>query len=86
MATEWNKTVMRVYRENKHKAGYKFKDALVDAKKVYNGGKKNQMGGKNKSRNNKSVKKSIKSRNNKSRNNKLNKGGKKNNKTRKGKK
>ena len=32
---EWAKTVKRVYDENKHKAGYKLKDAMRDAKKVY---------------------------------------------------
>jgi hypothetical protein len=32
---EWAKTVKRVYDQNKHKAGYKLKDAMRDAKKVY---------------------------------------------------
>ena len=32
---EWAKTVKRVYDENKHKEGYKLKDAMHDAKAVY---------------------------------------------------
>ncbi len=32
---EWAKTVKRVYDENKHKDGYKLKDAMHDAKAVY---------------------------------------------------
>jgi|TARA_B110000093_G_C12676093_1_gene288189 hypothetical protein len=37
--TPWNKFVKKVYHENKHKPGYKFKDALKDASR-----RKNEMG------------------------------------------
>jgi hypothetical protein len=33
----WTDLVKRVFKENKHKSGYKFKHALMDAKKVYKG-------------------------------------------------
>lgn len=32
---EWAKTVQMVYNKNKHRPGYKLKDAMRDAKKVY---------------------------------------------------
>lgn len=35
MANEWSKLVGKVYRDNKHKAGYKLQDAMKDAKKFY---------------------------------------------------
>jgi hypothetical protein len=35
--SEWNDTVKKVWNENKHRAGYMFKNALKDAKKVYGG-------------------------------------------------
>lgn len=35
MANEWSKLVGKVYRENKHKAGYRLQDAMNDAKKFY---------------------------------------------------
>jgi hypothetical protein len=35
MANEWSKLVGKVYRENKHKAGYKLQNAMKDAKKFY---------------------------------------------------
>ncbi len=35
MANEWSKLVGKVYRENKHKPGYKLQDAMHDAKKFY---------------------------------------------------
>ena len=33
----WTDLVKRVFNENKHKSGYKFKHALMDAKKLYKG-------------------------------------------------
>ena len=33
--SEWNKLVSKTYAQNKHKPGYKLKDAMMDAKKVY---------------------------------------------------
>jgi len=33
--TEWTDLVKQVYNENKGKAGYKFKNALKDAAKIY---------------------------------------------------
>jgi len=33
----WTDLVKKVFNQNKHKSGYKFKDALMDAKKVYRG-------------------------------------------------
>lgn len=35
MAESWMSLVQRVWKENKSKAGYKFKDAMSDAKKMY---------------------------------------------------
>lgn len=35
--SEWNELVKNVYNKNKHRAGYMFKHALKDAKKVYSG-------------------------------------------------
>ncbi len=35
--TAWTDLVKRVFNQNKHKSGYKFKNALMDAKKIYNG-------------------------------------------------
>jgi hypothetical protein len=32
---EWAKTVQMVYKKNKHRKGYKLKNAMMDAKKVY---------------------------------------------------
>lgn len=37
--TAWTDLVKKVWESNKHKAGYKFKDALKDAKKEYKGDK-----------------------------------------------
>ena len=31
----WAKLVQKTYNDNKHKAGYKLKNAMKDAKKVY---------------------------------------------------
>jgi hypothetical protein len=36
---KWNAVVKQMWEKNKHTAGYMFKNALKDAKKVYNGGK-----------------------------------------------
>jgi hypothetical protein len=33
----WTDLVKQVFNQNKHKSGYKFKNALMDAKKVYRG-------------------------------------------------
>ena len=35
---EWNKVVAQTWNKNKHRAGYMFKDALKDAKKIYKKG------------------------------------------------
>jgi hypothetical protein len=35
--SKWNATVKEVWNQNKHRAGYMFKHALKDAKKVYSG-------------------------------------------------
>jgi len=32
---EWAKLVQKTYNDNKHKAGYKLRNAMKDAKKVY---------------------------------------------------
>ena len=42
----WQATVKRMWNMNKQKAGYKFKNALMDAKKVYRGGKSSTRKGK----------------------------------------
>jgi hypothetical protein len=34
----WQETVKKVFSENKHKPGYSFKQALMDAKKIYKSG------------------------------------------------
>jgi hypothetical protein len=34
-ANAWNTLVSKIYQENKHKNGYKLKNAMMDAKKVY---------------------------------------------------
>ena len=36
--SEWNKVVAQTWNKNKHLAGYMFKDALKDAKKIYKKG------------------------------------------------
>lgn len=41
----WAKLVQKTYNDNKHKAGYKLKNAMKDAKKVYKSVKNN--GGEN---------------------------------------
>lgn len=33
--SEWTKLVTKVYNENKSKPGYKFKNAMKDAAKIY---------------------------------------------------
>jgi hypothetical protein len=33
--SEWTKLVQKTYYENKHKIGYKLKNAMADAKKIY---------------------------------------------------
>jgi len=33
----WTDLVKKVFNQNKHKSGYKFKHALMDAKKIYRG-------------------------------------------------
>ena len=33
----WTDLVKKVFNQNKHKSGYKFKNALMDAKEVYRG-------------------------------------------------
>jgi hypothetical protein len=46
--TEWTDLVKKTWEENRKKPGYKFKDALRDAKKVYKksgGGTKKNQGG-----------------------------------------
>lgn len=58
--SEWNNVVKNTWNENKHKAGYLFKHALVDAKKKYKSSKNNQTKH-NKTRRNK-TRKSRKSR------------------------
>ncbi len=35
--TVWTDLVKRVFNKNKHRSGYKFKHALMDAKKIYRG-------------------------------------------------
>lgn len=37
----WAKLVQKTYNDNKHKAGYKLKNAMKDAKKVYKSVKNN---------------------------------------------
>ena len=74
----WAKLVQKTYNANKHKAGYKLKNAMKDSKKLYktvkrHGGEPDAVedtpvvavGGKNKSKksHNKSAKKSRKNRN-----------------------
>lgn len=65
----WSKLVQKTYSDNKHKAGYKLKNAMKDAKKVYKtfknqGGAEEKAGKKNKSK--KSYNKSSKKSQNKS--------------------
>ncbi len=35
MANAWSELVGKVYRENKHKKGYRLQDAMKDAKKFW---------------------------------------------------
>ena len=35
MANAWSQLVGKVYRENKHKKGYRLQDAMKDAKKFW---------------------------------------------------
>ena len=71
----WAKLVQKTYNANKHKPGYKLRNAMKDSKKLYKSQKKRGGGegdgddmlnpsvvGKNKSRKNKSAKKSRKNR------------------------
>lgn len=81
----WAKLVQKTYNANKHKAGYKLKNAMKDSKKLYKTMKRRggdpepvaedatpvvavestpvvAVGGKNKSKKNKSAKKSRKNR------------------------
>ena len=73
----WAKLVQKTYNANKHKPGYKLKNAMRDSKKLYKSAKRRGgdpvdsdamsevvVGGKNKSRksHNKSAKKSRKNR------------------------
>jgi Sec-independent protein translocase protein TatA len=58
----WSKLVQKTYSENKHKAGYKLKNAMKDAKKVYKTFK-NQGGAESKGKNAENKNKSKKSRN-----------------------
>jgi len=73
----WAKLVQKTYNANKHKAGYKLKNAMKDSKKIYKtmkrrGGDPTEpvaaaepvvaVGGKKKSKKNKSAKKSRKNR------------------------
>jgi hypothetical protein len=79
----WAKLVQKTYNANKHKAGYKLKNAMKDSKKLYKTMKKRggdpdlnegtyvvadaaapevAVGGKKKSKKNKSAKKSRKNR------------------------
>ena len=71
----WAKLVQKTYNANKHKPGYKLRNAMKDSKKLYKSQKKRggdpdadgdmlnaSVGGKNKSRKNKSAKKSRKNR------------------------
>jgi hypothetical protein len=73
----WAKLVQKTYNANKHKPGYKLKNAMRDSKKLYKSAKRRggdpvdgdampevALGGKNKSRksHNKSAKKSRKNR------------------------
>jgi hypothetical protein len=41
--TEWTDLVTKVYNENKGKPGYKFKNALKDAAKIYKKSKKRSV-------------------------------------------
>jgi len=41
--TEWTDLVTKVYNENKSKPGYKFKNALKDAAKIYKKSKKRSV-------------------------------------------
>ena len=74
----WAKLVQKTYNANKHKAGYKLKNAMRDSKKLYKTMKRRggdpepvakntdpvvAVGGKNKNKKNKSAKKSRKNRN-----------------------
>lgn len=43
--TAWTDLVSRIYKENKHKPGYKLKNAMKDAKKVYKKSKSSKHGG-----------------------------------------
>jgi hypothetical protein len=38
--TAWTDLVKEVFRKNKTRKGYRFKNALMDAKKIYRSGKK----------------------------------------------
>lgn len=73
----WAKLVQKTYNANKHKPGYKLRNAMKDSKKLYKSAKRRggdpdkgnampqvAVGGKNKSRksHNKSAKKSRKNR------------------------
>ena len=79
----WAKLVQKTYNANKHKAGYKLKNAMKDSKKLYKTAKRRggdpepvadtepvtdaaapevAVGGKKKSKKNKSAKKSRKNR------------------------
>ena len=65
----WAKLVQKTYNANKHKAGYKLRNAMKDSKKIYKsqkkrGGAEEHDNHKNKSRksHNKSAKKSRKNR------------------------
>ena len=63
--TAWTDLVSKFFKENKHKEGYKLKDAMVDAKKVYKKpaeGSKPVDGSKSVKSKTKKVKKSRKSR------------------------
>lgn len=71
----WAKLVQKTYNANKHKPGYKLRNAMKDSKRLYKSQKKRGgseddgdampevvADGKNKSRKNKSAKKSRKNR------------------------
>ena len=64
----WSKLVQKTYNDNKHKAGYKLRNAMKDAKKIYKtfknqgGADKDEKKNKSRKSHNKSAKKSRKNR------------------------
>jgi hypothetical protein len=62
---DWAKLVQKTYNDNKHKAGYKLKNAMKDAKKVYKSLKNNGGNNGEEKKNRKTAKKRSTSKNRK---------------------